>query len=35
MHTSPFLDMLQDLLVIGAIWALLMLSYIIAYGRLC
>jgi hypothetical protein len=35
MITSPFLDMLQDLLGIGIIWALLMLSYIIAYGRLC
>jgi len=27
--------MFQDLLVIGTIWTLLMLSYIIAYGRLC
>jgi hypothetical protein len=35
MITSPFLDMLQDLLIIGIIWSLLMLSYIIAYGRLC
>lgn len=35
MYRSPFVDMLQDLLIIGLIWALLMLSYIIAYGRLC
>jgi hypothetical protein len=34
MYTNPFVDMLQDLLVIGLIWTLLMLSYIIAYGRL-
>jgi hypothetical protein len=35
MYRSPFVDMLQDLLIIGIIWLLLMLSYIIAYGRLC
>jgi hypothetical protein len=35
MYRSPFVDMLQDLLGIGLIWALLMFSYIIAYGRLC
>jgi hypothetical protein len=35
MYTSPLLDMLMDLLGIGIIWLLLMLSYIIAYGRLC
>jgi hypothetical protein len=35
MYRSPFVDMFQDWLVIGLIWTLLMLSYIIAYGRLC
>ena len=34
MLNSPFLDLLQDFIVIGIIWALLMLSYIILYGRL-
>jgi len=34
MHTSPFIDMLQDLLGIGLIWLLLMIGYIILYGRL-
>jgi hypothetical protein len=35
MYTNPFVDMFQHLLGIGLIWLLLMLSYIIAYGRLC
>ena len=35
MYRSPFIDMLQDLLGIGLIWLLLMIGYIIAYGRLC
>ena len=34
MLNSPFLDLLQDFIGIGIIWALLMLSYIILYGRL-
>ena len=34
MLNSPFLDLLQDFIGIGIIWALLMLSYIIIYGRL-
>jgi len=34
MYRSPFVDMLQDLLGIGLIWTLLMIGYIIIYGRL-
>lgn len=35
MLNSPFLDLLQDFIGIGIIWALLMLIYININGCLC